>query len=559
MDSYTPETINTPLNGDQGPASKIVDDVEMSAMYDPAEVQAAASFLKLISDSSLGTPEARDDRLEGRREISRLQEESPDFAQALAPPAVRLNNHGFDLAVADELESCDRTFEAELRYRSVASGLIMELAADTDGDDKAKRRIRRAALALAPLLDAKGFSEEALRVYARATQADDANATWRLAVISHQVGCDEWAVSLARLASTLMSNDDRIAMHRIVKRLYKNRKDFDLGRYLDTEELDKESSSDTAYAIGSALLILSERADLASLAYCSALSRGHTLAAISLLDIPGIDVEHQATAHRVLAEIVQIPDIHGRVSRVQSRSAPELELAGLIRLSPLSDDAMPTLEELMTSYRLHPNRASATPAIQRMLLLARTTTILRGYFRIGCDIKARKLMRTISDHVSREILRLLQRSKPLRSRPIIQQFWKLATDDLDRLVGALRLDPAPDGHDTDRQASAIRRYRRALARLSEEQRQVVLLRICGLTEDDVLNAFTPASATAPERQATRERLDKAFEDGTRRLRYEQRGEQHDAQLWEAVESAFPPHLVHRFKTLLEHDSLTTES
>ena len=523
-----------------------------SDMHDQNDLHAAIDFMKLLAASSLGTEEARNDRLVGRCEISRLQEESPDFARRIEP-ADQLSFNEFDLTLADELQHRDRTFEAELRYHAITSSLIVALNDESVLD---KSDIRRAALALAQLLDAKGFSEESLRLYARATQADDANATWRLAVIWRQAGQTAYAQDFAQLAGSMMSADHRNAMRKTMQQICKYKHDPDVGRILEDRKFG-DGSEDVAYAVGSALLISSGRADLASLAYCSALSRGHSLAAISLMDLPGLTNKQRGSANRALTAILETTEIQ---QKMESAKNDDLLRTTLTKGRTLSvDTSNDSLEKSIRNYQMHPRRQTYRLLTQRILLIARATTTLRGYVKIGHTIDARDTIRTINDQVCRELIKRIKHSRPTHISPILDTIWNISSVEIDHAVNERRQHVHAGIIEPDPRSGTVARYRRAFAGLPHEQGRTVLLLICGATENDVADSISPAEATTQDREDCLKSVRDAYAAGIRRLRYEQRGEQYDTQLWNDVASAIPPPLAKLFNDLFTQESITADS
>jgi len=518
------------------------DDEDSTLARRQPDVQAAADFMKLLSDSSLSTEEARIARLAGRKEISRLEEQSPEFARTLLPSA-DARDAEFDLAIADELELCDKTtFEAELRYRAIASNMVMALTNGWCAGGKAK--IRRAALALAQILDAKGYADEALRVYARATQADDPNAAWRLAVISRQTGNDELATKFARLASATMSTADRSVMEKTLRQLHKHRGQGDIGKMFDTKAFDR-TSTDVAFAMGSAFLAVCKRPDLASVAYCSALSRGHSLAAVTLLDTSSISVEYRDNASRALGEVLETTDLHERITRAERNKKSSEAIDFALKIDRQSVPLVSLSSFCSRKSYLPRNESSDTAAIQHVLLLTRATTALRGYALLGCSTKSRILLHEATDRVSHEMLSIMSQRNS-NSRSMLDTAWTTAGSELRRARCIMRKDNR-SGHSEDhRPAGVIVRYRRTFARLSLDQQKVVLLKACGASEEEIVEMLLPPDGSRPNHEDTLTRVRSAFSEGARRLRYGQRGEVYDTELWNDVESAFSPQLRRLF-------------
>jgi hypothetical protein len=289
------------------------------------------------------------------------------------------------------------------------------------------------------------------------------------------------------------------------------------------------------------LFVLSGRKDLAGLAYCSALSRGHSLAAVTLLDLPDLGLHDRRLAEAALGEVVKT----GVLQRVRSVYPKNSLTETIARLAGKleSDMAEVSFSRLVELSREHRRRRVGNRALQRILLMARSATALRGFARVGYDAASLKLIHDVSSRVSSEITETVRSGRYPRAQSVLDYIWSVAGRELD---GARPRSRAPGPPDKVRQSGAVVRYGRAFTRLPEDHRRVIALRICGATELDIAATATPEAATRVTVAEVRE----IFAAGTSRLRYEQRGEQYDPLLWSDVDSAFPTELAQQFKELM---------
>jgi hypothetical protein len=549
MDEQTPDESLTDAEQDE-----TIDDairvLERNLAY--PKTRRAADFIDLVSASSLGTQEAMDDRLAGRREISAFEAEYPNHAANLTASMSdpdRIAEHAFDLDVADELERRDRTFEAELRYRAIASSMHSVLA-DAQTSAATRDLMRRAAMGLALLLDAKGFGEEALRLYACASQANDPNAAWRLAVVSEQVGRPDWAKEFAQLANCSMTDRDREDLTAALQQISKNRDKLEIGGVIDSPEFEKHSV-DATYALGSALVVMSGRIDLARLAYCSALSRGHSLAAVSLLDLPGRGTEYERAAQTVLREVLE-SNLRPRIREACNARSLRVEP---FMMALRKEQKRPTVI-LSRKNQAKRKRHVARSDMQGVLLLARTVTTLRGYVGIGYDAWSRQIIRDLNNRVSREMRKIIPKMKD-DDPPLARIIWAVGDDELEKAKKMNRRArgrvPVFEDADVPPYVGTVSRMGNAFADLSAEHLKVLALRLSGASEADVADVLRYAPYPDPIK-----RVRVVFFDASARLRKGQRGEQFDPQLWKAVESSFddiPDDVKAHFEGLREMEEI----
>lgn len=210
-------------------------------------VSKTVRFAGLVSMSSLGTHEAREHRLIGRKEIDSY------LTAELKPESEEESSVDFNLEVADDLELRGYTFESELWYRRLC------------------RTSSTAAARLALLLEAKGRRTEAIKLYMHAAQENDTNSLLRLSVMCSQRGQQDWAENLLwRAASNLPKETLDLVIEQASSVCHLKHSAALGGAVVDAARRD---GSDAAFALGSFFFVIADRSDLARLAYGCALPR----------------------------------------------------------------------------------------------------------------------------------------------------------------------------------------------------------------------------------------------------------------------------------------------
>lgn len=478
-------------------------------------------FAKMIAMSSLGTPEAQDARLRGRKEAeSYLAHEVGSSGPLEDGPY----DDDIDLAVADELDARGYTFEAELRYRRLAP------------------RSSIAASRLASLLWSKNFRDEALRWYLRAAQKNEPNSIMRLAVICSQRGEQTWALRLLRHAFTQLERSARRHVADQVDYACTARREPSLGGGL--ARASNRSNIDFVFALGSFFFVIAGRADLARLAYCSALGRGNSLAGVSLLDMtprtgPVSALGSSGYLQSLLTEGLNVAqyakyDSPRRYDGVALESYSVLLTNGMQRA---------TIGQICDALRGPSDDPDAADAVERVLINARLFTMLRGYRRFGTEDTLEPIQKA-ADGVCNHIIEKVSARDVGDGREFINSIWSQTDIELGRIrseIGSGKTAPAA----TSAQASTTKkgrvslvpgagvaaRYGSAFRGLTSDQTRVMAQRVSGLYHQEV------ADAMGLDMSVTRA----LYRSGVRRTREIQQGEQiptSNQLLWKDVESSF---------------------
>ena len=470
-----------------------------------AELTKAVDFATLISRSSLNAPDVQKDRLTGRKEIAaRLAEQAEEFGSETSPPSTtdaRQVDPTFECHVADQLELRGHTFEAELRYRRLR------------GHPAVTNR-------LALLLDAKGFHQESWEWYLRAARSNNMDSLFRLARISQSRGDDGWATKLAKHAVAQLAPNDyndlttdlnNLGRHRTTASHHDNHK-------VVKTVLDSKGSAGAIYIFGSVLLILADRPDIARLAYCAALFRGHALAAISMLDLTRTSAVNK-TGNWRLSSMLQ-DGLNGELEKSSPVECPRDNLDEPLR-SLKNECQDETLEELV--QEIHTPTSRREDAIERILFIAQLMTILRGYAQFE-NYRTRQHINAATDKVYRKVHHRLATSTQDDAASLINLIRIWSAQELNNYKHAEQQDPdsqrkkkhPPDEHKKKVTIpGAIRRMAREYFDLPPAHKEVLILLLAGLYSDEVAHALGYREAD----------IDQIFADAVTRLQEAQQGEQ----------------------------------
>ncbi|MGH3550140.1 MAG: hypothetical protein ACRDQU_18910 [Pseudonocardiaceae bacterium] len=468
-----------------------------------AELTKAVDFATLISMSSLNAPDVQKDRLTGRKEIAaRLAEQAetfgPETSLATSTAAARDVDPTFECHVADQLEIRGHTFEAELRYRRLR------------GHPAVTNR-------LALLLDAKGFHREAWQWYLRAARSNDINSLFRLAIICWSRGDRGWAMRLTKHAIAQLEPAAYDELTRSINTLVRHRTS---GSNMSvTAVLNSQATTDAVYTLGSVLLILASRPDLARLAYCSALARGHSLAAISMLDLTRASIAKKPDNWR-LGNMLK----EGLDGGFEKYSPIEYQRDSLDRSLLLlkSDVQNEKFEGLMQA--IHAPTGRREDAIERILFTAQLLTILHGYGRVGCYTRMLPCIDAAADTVCRKVHNRLVTGKVGDAASIINMIRRWSAQELSNYKRSeqqesdslRRKKRTPGEHKKEVVASStIRRIGKEYFDLPSAHREVLVLQLAGLYSDEVANALDYREGDT----------DQIFADAVARLQEAQQGEQ----------------------------------
>jgi hypothetical protein len=460
--------------------------------------------------SSLGSPEARDARLLGRREIEKHRE-SIGERQGIPAHEARVQ-----LAIADELEVRGQTYEAELLYRRLASGS------------------REATVRLAQLLESKGFRGESWALYRRAGEQGEVNSLLRLSVICQQRGQKARARRLMRSAYDNLGTSTLELMEEQVGRAGHVRRQVELGGYI--AGATSTPNIDATYALGSYFFVVAERSDLARIAYCSALGRGHSLAGVSLLDMTPRSRKLSAIGTSGYLDEIFSGEKGGAQhsdSGAPRRSVAMLEGRGPLQLKSSVQQA--TFIQLQDALACSGQGIGSADALERVLINARLFTTIRGYARLGTDTTLDSIQ-AAGDAVCSYVSHRARSGQFTSGRDLIEDMWQRSCLEIAELEVSLKKGGrAPrftdHRHEFVRGSGVATRMGQTVTRLSEEKARLITQRVSGLYHDEV------ADAMAMKIEETRQ----IYRSGVRELYEAQQGEQiptANQLLWEEVESSF---------------------
>lgn len=434
--------------------------------HDAREVAEGVGFARLLAMSSLGEQEAIKDRLTGRKEIA--AEYPPSSGRTHLTAGHRLaRDEEIDMQVAEELELRGYTFEAELRYRR----LLHHPAA---------------AARLALLLEAKGFRRESWTLYLRAATERDPGSLLRLAVICRQRGETDWARRLATTASTALGLTALAELHDQAQRFSSARRTESGLCRVDAEPVGATGAQ--TYALGSLLFVFADRPDLARVAYSSALAEGHSLSAVSLLDIA-------------------LPRSPGKGNRYLNRMLTQAhEHDGLVDEFPPAlpvpfqepdDGLLTTMGTATVSNLLGAARFAArgTPAscdaLDRLGQIAKTITLLRSHASMSCTNAATTAAKQASIQIGAETQQEAQDATGMSTgAALIRHVWHRSDEALRSRTHTTHSD-ATHGMEEDQNskavtgAGAVHRFRTEFRRLPTDELQVLVLKQSGITVDDI--------------------------------------------------------------------------
>lgn len=472
-----------------------------------AELTKAVDFATLISMSSLNAPDVQKDRLTGRKEIAaRLAEQAEEFGSETSPDPstadARQIDPTFECHVADQLELRGHTFEAELRYRRLR------------GHPAVTNR-------LALLLDAKGFHQESWEWYLRAARSNNMDSLFRLATICRSRGDDDWATKLAKHAVAQLAPNDYNDLTTSLNTLGRHRttaSHHDNHNVVKTV-LDSKSSAGAIYIFGSVLLILADRPDIARLAYCAALFRGHALAAISMLDLTRTSAVNKTGNWRLSSMLHD--GLNGELEKCSPVECPRDNLDDPLR-SVKNECQDEKLQELV--QEIHTPTSRREDAIERILFIAQLMTILRGYAQFENYSKTRQHINAATDKVCRKVHHRLATSTQDDAASLINLIRIWSAQELNNYKHAEQQDPdsqrkkkhPPDEHRKKATIpGAIRRMAREYFDLPPAHKEVLILLLAGLYSDEVAHALGYREVD----------IDQIFADAVTRLQEAQQGEQ----------------------------------
>lgn len=484
-----------------------------------AELANAVDFATLVSMSSLGAPDVQHDRLTGRKEIAaQLAEQAEAFGPLSSAPAADDLDSTFETHVADQLERRGHTFEAELRYRRLQEHPAI-------------------ARPLALLLDAKGFPRESWQWYLRSARSDDINSLFRLAVICWSGGDHDWAIRLARHAVGRLPSDVYHVLTASINSL--------VNRMSVKSVLNSKVNTDTVYVLGSVLLVLANRPDLARLAYCSAMIREHPLAAVSLLDLARAPMVKTAEGWH-LGTMLQ-DGLGGELAEYSPAEDRCDDFDRSLRL--LRNDVQNEMfEGLMQVIRTSADRSEG--AIERILFTAQLITILRGYGQFGCGTRASRYIDVTADIICGKVHHRLVEGRVRDAASLINMIRDWSAKGLDNYRqsernSSQRKKKRKAGERVGEVATPgiIGRLGREYSRLSSEHKEVLILRLAGLHSAEVANALNCRKMDT----------DQMFADAVVRLQEAQLGEQVLAGklLGAEVDSCFPADILKLIASLSE--------
>lgn len=472
-----------------------------------AELTKAVDFATLISMSSLSAPDVQNDRLTGRKEIAARLAEQVDAFGLEAPlerftPATGSLDPLFECRVADQLELRGHTFEAELRYRRLQNHPVV-------------------ATRLAFLLDAKGFQQDSWQWYLRSARANDPNALFRLATICWSRGDRGWAMRLAKHAVAHLVPDTHEQLLAGISNLVHQREaaSSPYDHILVRSILSSPTSTDAIYALGSVLLVLASRPDLARLAYCSAMARGHSLSTVSLLNLARAAMVKK-TGNWRLSNILHdglTDDLQKYTPVVDQRD--DFDRALLLLKNEMQDE---TLEGLIRAIRAPTDRRD--DAIDRIMATTQLITNLRGYGQLGFDTRASQYIAEAADAVTKRALQELITGGLDDATSLIHMIREWSLEALSHYGRSDRHGPKCQQRKKRKtrecknevaMSGTLRRLGTEYSELPPEQREALILQLAGLYPDEVAKVLGCRRVDA----------DQMFAHTVTRLQEAQQGEQ----------------------------------
>ncbi|MGH3616167.1 MAG: hypothetical protein ACRDRK_26965 [Pseudonocardia sp.] len=418
------------------------------------------------------------------------------------------------------------------------------------------------------MLEAKGRYRQALPLYACAAQARDPNALFRLATISHQIGQPDWSQDFVDLGSAVLEPEQVSTVTTTLDQLHRSSQVPDLGGVL-TASVTMGWSIDAAYALGS-ILLTSGRSDLARLTFCIALTRGHSLAGVSLLDLTGRHRRKSLDDARVFLSQIWHDDF-GPHARDMRRDRP-----GIARLSTLSANlggptppgsgsggtlerwSFPPERDMGIGVDDKHEAAGSCAALlqigalQQLLLLARTITTLRGLTQVGHDAGSLRLIDAAATRLCSQIGVDANAERLPDGSAVIRAVWDASATELahaknekkNKLRGVISsADKVPS-------SGVVNRFGRAVIHLEPRQRDALVLSLAGVSKEEIGKSMGLGSAGD---------IHHLLHAAIDRLHVEQQGEQFDPELWGKVEACFstvPAELRSTFDKLSEPDGAT---
>lgn len=427
------------------------------------------------------------------------------------------------------LELRGYTFEAELRYHRLASSSPV------------------AASRLGLMLEAQGRRDEAWKMYLRAASGNDMAALFRLSVICSQRGEEDLATRFFRRAAGQFNWKGVRKLNCEAARIKRDRKvsPLLLGKRFMTSL--RSVSIDTQFALGSYLYVIAGRADLARLAYCSATGRGHSLAAVTLLDVvprhrPG-GMEQTGYLKRLLRLSGCVGDYTDVANPTQATSSLERTAESLTNtMQDVSYDEL--AEAIATTGSDYAYRR--VDAVERILINARTLTTMRGYANIGWGSADLYRIDEAADRACVSIKSMIDEGiETADGAQLLNLMWDICNRELSIVVGTSGWEgegasaglagPAVAMQLPDAQrvpsSGAVSRFGGSFSKLSPDEARVVTQRVSGQFRYEVAKSMG----------MTDSRARMLFKSAEGVMREAQRGEQipmGNRELWHDVEDSF---------------------
>jgi hypothetical protein len=447
--------------------------------------------------SSFGMPAVQEARLVGRKEWDAYQDAAGERGYAATRP-------GRSLALGDHLERQGHTLEAEILYRSLSA------------------HSPAAAFRLALGLEAKGRRWDAWGLHFTLAERGVVGSLMRLSVITGQRGLTEPS---RRLFDTAADQLPRKAVQRMadgMKYVAAGRDAMSAGRLV--MRFAEQLSVDNAFNWGSALHVVAERPDLARLAYLSAMRRGNSLAAVSLLDMTprssALSASRELLSARV-EEMAPLPDPE-RHHEMRSRLADE---AARLR----NDFHDVTVATLLDALRDPTDPQRLTWAIERFMVTTRMFALLQGLrqqnYSSPLDLAR---LDALADRACDVVATRLPLGEWQSPAEVIACLWRQTAAATCGIA-----ETSETSRDTVRRlprvtgAGIVQRLGVAFTGLPDDQSRIVVMRLSGLFHSEAAESMgLPCDETRTLHRAA-----------NRMLRSAQIGEQLPPLLWQAVEDA----------------------
>jgi RNA polymerase sigma-70 factor (ECF subfamily) len=445
--------------------------------YEPTPTD-TEKFARMLEESSLGSEEARQARLDGARVLAEYSIVGSPWVHH-APPWP-------DIATVHQIIA--DLFEAE--GQSEPSELWLRAAVNRKSDGPLVTQ-------LAVLLEHRRATKEAVVWYQRAAELGDPVAAARLAVLCELKGNRDIATLLLSLGRSRMPRGRLVQADKLIGLLAK------AGRRHRDKLIAECGDEDLLFWVGCVLLISDER-DVAVECYsAAAMTKGHTVAALSLFDLTMLVVSDE--------EQDAVADVQSISDRFTEAIKPKLT-KNVTDFIPREDESKRIAGDDDFDGLIVSAVAGDRDAIERVLRWIRPLVVRY------CRARVRNM--PLADEIAQEVcLSVLTALPSYRSqgRPFLSLVYGIASHkvaDVHRAAARNRAESVPEIPDTQdltdgpeqraMQGELTERVNKLLETLPAREREIILLRfITGLSvaETAKVVGLTISAVYAAQRRA----------------------------------------------------------